>query len=186
MRYWAGSNPHVLHEAPLHPEKITVWCGLHALSVIGPFFDNRHVTINGNRYRTVITDYFWHELNDDMWFQQDGAISLTAHVTIDLLKSKNGERVISRNGPVDWPPRSCDLTPLDFFLWGHVKLLVYANNPATIQEVRANIEREIAAIPVNLCERVVKNWVQRLDFCPCPWWSCGRNLISYIIATKCT
>ena len=64
-----------------------------------------------------------------MWFQQDGATSHTARFTIDLLKGKFGERVISRNGPVEWPPRSCDLTPLDFFLWGHIKSLVYANKP---------------------------------------------------------
>lgn len=173
MRYWSGSNSHVIHEAPLHPEKITVWCGLHAGGVIGPYFfvdgANRHVTVNGNRYRTMLTDYFWHELDgidlDDMWFQQDGATSHTAHVTIDLLKSKFGERVISRNGPVNWPPRSCDLTPLDYFLWGYVKSLVYTNKPATLQELRANIEREIAEIPINLCKKVVENWIQRLDFC---------------------
>ncbi len=125
MRYWSGNNPHVLHETQLHPEKITVWCGLHAGGVIGPYFfvddENRHVTVNGNRYRAMLTDYFWHELEGmdlaDMWFQQDGATSHTANITIDLLKGKFGERVISRNGPVEWPPRSCDLTPLDYFLW---------------------------------------------------------------------
>ena len=26
------------------------------------------------------------------------------------------EQLISRFGPVSWPPRSCDITPLDFFL----------------------------------------------------------------------
>lgn len=35
MRYWTESNPHVLHEAPLHPEKVTVWCAMHAGGVIG-------------------------------------------------------------------------------------------------------------------------------------------------------
>lgn len=172
MRYWAESNPHVIHEAPLHPEKITVWCGLHAGGVIGPYFfvdeNDRHVTVNGNRYRDMINDYFWPQLNgmdsDDMWFQQDGATSHTAHVTIDLLKSKFDERVISRNGPVEWPPRSCDLTPLDYFLWGYVKSLVYSNKPTTIGELRANIEREIAGISADLCKRAVENWVQRLDF----------------------
>ncbi|GFV53203.1 hypothetical protein TNCV_1065621 [Trichonephila clavipes] len=34
-----------------------------------------------------------------------------------------GDRLISRFGPVNWPPRSCDLTPLDYFLWGYVKSL---------------------------------------------------------------
>ena len=76
MRYWPGENPHVLHETPLHPQKITVWCGLHAGGVIGRYFfvddNDRHVTVNVNRYRAMITDYFWPELEDmnldNMWF----------------------------------------------------------------------------------------------------------------------
>ena len=45
----------------------------------------------------MITEYFWSELDDmdmdNMRFQQDGATSHTANVTIDLLKTKFGERV---------------------------------------------------------------------------------------------
>lgn len=36
-----------------------------------------------------------------------------------------------RSGPIPWLPRSPDLTPIDFFLWGHVKQLVNATTPAT-------------------------------------------------------
>ena len=35
-------------------------------------------------------------------------MKLISGVTIDLLKGKFGESVISRNGPVEWPPRSCE------------------------------------------------------------------------------
>ncbi|GFS91887.1 hypothetical protein TNCV_1930681 [Trichonephila clavipes] len=51
-------------------------------------------------------------------FQQDGATCHTARATIDLLKDTFGDRLISRFGPVNWRPRSCDLTPLDYFMWG--------------------------------------------------------------------
>ena len=34
-------------------------------------------------------------------------------------------RWLVRGGPVAWPPRSPDLTPLDYYLWGHTKTLVY-------------------------------------------------------------
>ena len=38
----------VLLETPLHPQKVTVWCGFHAGGVIGPYFfvdeNDRHVT----------------------------------------------------------------------------------------------------------------------------------------------
>ena len=53
----------------------------------------------------------------DIWFQQDGATCLTANVTIDLLRTVFGNRIIGRNADVNWPPRTCDLTPLDFFFF---------------------------------------------------------------------
>ncbi|GFU27886.1 DUF4817 domain-containing protein [Trichonephila clavipes] len=65
----------------------------------------------------------------ELWFQQDGATRHIARATIDLLKDTLGDRLISRFGPVNWPPRSCDLTPLDYFLWSYVKSLVYADKP---------------------------------------------------------
>ncbi|GFW21533.1 hypothetical protein TNCV_1533561 [Trichonephila clavipes] len=50
------------------------------------------------------------ELNNhgvqELWFQQDGATCHTARATIDLLKDTFGDRLISRFGPVNWPPRS--------------------------------------------------------------------------------
>ncbi|GFU88071.1 uncharacterized protein TNCV_1336401 [Trichonephila clavipes] len=76
--------------------------------------------VNGDRYRAMITNFFIPELNNhdvqELWFQQDGATCHTARATIDLLKDTFGDRLISRFGPVNWPPRSCDLTPLDYFL----------------------------------------------------------------------
>ncbi|GFT11394.1 uncharacterized protein TNCV_1144601 [Trichonephila clavipes] len=72
----------------------------------------------------MITNFFIPELNNhdvqELWFQQEGAICHTARATIDLLKDTFGDHLISRFGPVNRPPRSCDLTPLDYFLWGYV------------------------------------------------------------------
>ena len=64
--------------------------------------------------------------------------------------------------------RSCDIPPLDFFLRGHIKSLVYANKPATLDDLKDNIQREIANVPVEMCARVVENWVQRIDRCKRP------------------
>ena len=66
---------------------------------------------------------------DDVYFQQDGTTWHTSGETIGLLHEKFPGRVISRNGDYNWPPRSCDLTPLDFFIWGYVKDKVYADTP---------------------------------------------------------
>jgi hypothetical protein len=57
-----------------------------------------------------------------MHFQQDGA-------------PPHPGRWIGRAAPLPWPPRSPDLTPLDFFLWGFVKDRVYVPSlPARVAE----------------------------------------------------
>ena len=90
----------------------------------------------------------------DMWFQQDGATCHTALATMDLLRGEFGEHFLSRSGPVNWPPRSCDLTPLDYFLWGYVKAYVYTDRPASIDALEDNIEGFIRAIPTEMLEKV--------------------------------
>jgi hypothetical protein len=34
-RIWATENPVVIHEKPLHPERVTVWCAICSTDVIG-------------------------------------------------------------------------------------------------------------------------------------------------------
>ena len=82
---------------------------------------------------------------DEIWFQQDGATCHTATVTIELLKSKFADKLISKIGPVNWPARSCGLTPLDYFLWGYDKSQIYADKLATINALESKISRVILA-----------------------------------------
>ncbi|GFU04208.1 putative DD41D transposase [Trichonephila clavipes] len=164
-RIWSEANPQVYVETPLHPEKLTVWYALWAGGIIGQYFfkndEGHNVTVNGDRYRAIITNFFIPELNNhdvqELWFQQDGATCHTARATIDLLKDTFGDRLISRFEPVNWPPRSCDLTPLDYFLWGYVKSLVYADNPQTFDHLEDNMRRVIADIRPQMLEKVIEN-----------------------------
>ena len=68
----------------------------------------------------------------NIWFQQDGAISNTAETTLDVLRPVFEDRIISRRADVVWPPRSCNLAPLDYYFWGAVKDKWYADKPETI------------------------------------------------------
>ncbi|GFT47523.1 transposable element Tc3 transposase [Trichonephila clavipes] len=145
-------------------EKLTVWCALWAGGIIGPYFKNdegHNVTVNGYRYRAMITNFFIPELNNhdvqELWFQQDGATCHTARATIYLLKDTLGDRLILRFEPVNWPPRSCDLTPLDYFLWGYVKSLVYVDKPQTLDHLEDSIRRVIADIRPQMLEKVIEN-----------------------------
>ncbi|GFV11323.1 uncharacterized protein TNCV_3724121 [Trichonephila clavipes] len=164
-RIWSEANPQVYVKTPLHPEKLTVWCALWTGGIIGPYFfkndEGHNVTVNGDRYRAMITNFFIPELNNhdvqELWFQQDGGTYHTARATIDLLKDPLGDRLILRFGPVNWPPRSCDLTPLDYFLWGYVKSLVYADKPQTLDHLEDNIRRVIVDIRPQMLGKVIDN-----------------------------
>ncbi|GFT76908.1 transposable element Tc3 transposase [Trichonephila clavipes] len=119
-RIWSEAKPQVYVETPSHPEKLTVWCALWAGGILLQKNDEGHnITVNSDRYRAMIINFFIPELKthdvQELWFQQDGATCHTARVTIDLLKDTFGDRLISRFGPVNWPSRSCDSTPLVYF-----------------------------------------------------------------------
>ncbi|GFW87885.1 uncharacterized protein TNCV_1359891 [Trichonephila clavipes] len=179
-RIWSEANPQVYVKTPLHPEKLTVWCALWAGGITGPYFfkndEGHNVTVNGDRYRAMITNFFIPELNNqdvqELWFQQDGATCHTARATIDLLKDTFGDHLISHFGPVNWPPRSCDLTPLDYFLWGYVKSLVYADKPQTLDHLEDYIRRVIVDIRPQMLENLSK--------IGCPDWTTSEPAMAVI------
>ena len=69
----------------------------------------------------------------NIWFHLDGATCRTADATLEVLRPVFQDRIISRRANVVWPPRSCDLTPLDYYLWAAVKDKCYVDNPQTIE-----------------------------------------------------
>ncbi|GFV36511.1 uncharacterized protein TNCV_2260301 [Trichonephila clavipes] len=157
-------------------------------SEANPQVDEGHnVTVNGDRYRASITNFFIPELNNhdvqEQWFQQDGATCHTARATIDLLKDTFGGRLISRFGPVNWPPRSCDLTPLDYFLWGYVKSLIYADKPQTLDHLEDNIRRVISDIWPQMLEKVIENWTTSepavVVLCQKSYLKCNATRLSF-------
>ncbi|KAK3881581.1 hypothetical protein Pcinc_013963 [Petrolisthes cinctipes] len=65
----------------------------------------------------------------------DGAPVHFARDTRDFINVMYPDKWIGRGGPIAWPPKSPDLTPLDFYLWGHLKSRVYATQINTRQEL---------------------------------------------------
>ena len=63
------------------------------------------------------------------------------------------------------PPRSTDLSPCDFFLWGYIKGKVYVDKPRDIPQWQTAIEREMRAILRRMCEQVMTNFSRRLNEC---------------------
>lgn len=69
----------------------------------------------------------------------DGA---PAHFSVNVRQSlyeRFRDRWIRRGGPIPWPPHSPDLNPLDFYLWGDLKALVYETSVQDVESLCTHI-----------------------------------------------
>ena len=60
-----------------------------------------------------------------------------------------------------WPPHSLDITPLDFFLWGYVKDIVYRTKVWDMTDLKQKISNAIATIDETMLQRT---W-QEIEYC---------------------
>ena len=126
------------------------------------------VTVNADLYVEMLQNFFTPQLvrfpvNENTSFQQDGATSHTARMSMNAVNALFPNRVVSRNGDISWPPRSPDLTPCDYFLWGYLKTQVFETKPRTIADLKQRIQDEVAAIPVEMWREVMKSFRSRLE-----------------------
>ena len=89
--------------------------------------------------------------------QQDGATCHTVEATLRVLRPVFDDRIISRRADVVWPPRSCNLKPLGYFLWCVVENQCYADKPNTIYALKDNIREAIGEIQLHTIDNVLKN-----------------------------
>jgi hypothetical protein len=105
-------------------------------------------------------------LRGNIIFQHDGASAHNVHKVRDYLNAQFQNRWLGIYGPIEWPPRSPDLTPLDFFLWGHLKTIVYADPSINLQ----NLKDKITATCNQLTDEQItaatnKEFMRRVEAC---------------------
>ena len=91
--------------------------------ILGPFFSNE-ASITENVYFDLLTENVAPQLDDlqpIIIFQQDSAPPHWGLQVRGFLNQTFPDLGIGRDGSIPWSPRSPDITPLDFFLWGYVK-----------------------------------------------------------------
>ncbi|UYV61200.1 hypothetical protein LAZ67_1003794 [Cordylochernes scorpioides] len=94
-------------------------------------------TVTGINYLTMLADSIFPAIralygNDDFYFQLDGAPPHYHRDVRAYLDQNLSGQWIGRRGPIEFPARSPDLTPLDFFLWSTVKDGVYKRKPRNL------------------------------------------------------
>uniref|UniRef100_V5G1N2 DUF4817 domain-containing protein n=1 Tax=Anoplophora glabripennis TaxID=217634 RepID=V5G1N2_ANOGL len=143
---WAHENPHAIRPRNFQVEfSVNVWKGVFSNYLFGPYFLLQRV--NGDNFlEFLITEHgnMWEEvplnLRLNAWFQLDGCPAHFHRNVRGWLDYNFPQRWIGRGGPISWPPRSPDLTPLDFFVWGYVKDKVYMVPVHTREELIDRIQ----------------------------------------------
>ena len=107
----------------------------------------------------MLNEFLFTKIEEDnignIWFQQDGTTCYTAEVILDILCPVFEDHIISRRANVVWPPRSWDLTPLDYYLWGAAKDKCYAEKPEAIDFLKDNIREVIGEIQLHTIDNVL-------------------------------
>ena len=94
---------------------------------------------------------------------QDGAPPHFSCFVTDILNERFPDAWIGRGGPIPWPPRSPDLSPLDFFLWGYIKNIVYAEKIRNIQQLQNRITSAIKNVTRDMIQKTWQEIEFRLD-----------------------
>ena len=163
IRIWGSQNPCEVFERD--SPKINIWCGLMHNQIIGPFIFAES-TITANIYLDMLKHYVVPQLEEfqpRVVFQQDGAPPHWGLIVRDFLNETFPNRWIGRNGPTPWPPRSPDITPLDFFLWGYVKDRVYRTPLRDVETLQSRIIEVLATVNEEMLENTWRKIEYRLD-----------------------
>lgn len=172
-RHWAQNNPFWVGQVnEVAPAKVMAWTGILDTEIIGPFFFDAHV--NGETYLEMLNDFVMPELlrkrldPNDICYMHDGA---PPHITRDV-RAYLDQNFLSWIGRGDgenkflaWPPRSPDLNPLDFFLWGHLQHRVHMFTYDSVHQMTNAVVREAQEISEHTLQRVQANMVKRLHAC---------------------
>lgn len=145
-------------------------CGTIEGKIIGSYIFNER--LGGDVYLNFLMNELPLLLEDvsletrlNMFFQHDGC---PAHFSINVreyLNLRYPGKWIGRGSVFPWPPRSPDLTCLDFYLWGRLKDLVFQTRPTTREDMVNRIRNAIDSISMAEIEATVFSTRQRLRLC---------------------
>lgn len=168
--HWSKVNPHWIVKKFLNSPKIMVWAAVGAPGIIGPVFIDGN--IDGAAYLELLANDFFPAFSNlrnssDLIFMQDGAPPHWNQIVRDWLNQNLPHRWIGRGGPHDtniaWPPRSPDLTPMDFAVWGLIKNKVYVRNYENLTDLKASIAaafQELTAEIISATLQNMKKWLK--------------------------
>jgi hypothetical protein len=140
------------------------WFGVWGLYLFEE--DDVNVTVTSDRYCAMLENFLRPKLDDfsmNMEQRMCGFNKMVQQPTHLVVRSESAREIFpghvaSLRGDIGWPPRSSDLTPCDFFLWGYLKAEVYQHRPQTLEGLKEAITQKVAAIPPEMTRRVMEKY----------------------------
>lgn len=171
--YWAEENPHIPFIRGYQQKfSVNVWCGILGDNLLGPHF--LPPRLNAGNYLEFLQEVLPEFLMDvpvnlfaQHWFQHDGCPAHYGRAVRAHLDQVYPGRWIGRGGAVEWPARSPDLTPSDFYLWGAMETAVYETPVDDVDDLMARIVMagEVVREDAGVFGRVRGKWLARCRRC---------------------
>jgi hypothetical protein len=99
------------------------------------------------------------------WFQHDGAPVNYTRQAQQVLDRRYPDSWIGRGGPINWPVSSPELTPLDYFLWGHMKNYVYREPVNSLEQLDDRLHEALATITPQMIQGAQASLIRRARLC---------------------
>jgi hypothetical protein len=130
--------------------KVNVFCAVSRSQIHGPLFFSEN-TITGH----VLEHFHFPQLEVNSVIWQQDVVPPQYNITATVPESSNSGKIDrwgGGGGYILWPPRSPDLTPMDFSFWGFVKCNVYtAPMPVDFLKLRGRTVNILSACKVLKC-----------------------------------
>lgn len=154
---WSPKGHIPYREISPFPPSVSVWAAISYYGKLNLAFYEGN--LDQFDYQDILQEHLYPQANA-LWGQgtwllaQDGATCHTAETTIKDIHDNGGE-------PLDWPPASPDLNPLEN-VWHVLKNLVYKRNPTTERHLRDFILEEWNNLPNNEVIQIAESFPRRL------------------------
>jgi len=172
--HYAEENPHCLKETHVQGQyNVNVWMGMVDNRIIGPHFFPEHINITAEVYSEFLEETLPTLLDDiplNIWpniiYQQDSHPAHTSVLARAILNRRFMHRWIGIHSDFqEWPPRSPDLTPMDFFVWGYIRDQVYQTLPHNRGDLIEKIKAASRNITPAMINKVRQSFMRRVALC---------------------
>lgn len=170
--FWSDDNPRAVRQRNFQEAwSFNVFCAIKNNRILALYFyeDN----LNSERYLSILRNVISANLHTlpefvarNAWYQMDGAPAHTSGAVGEVIEEMFGDRWFAHNGPYKFPPRSPDLTPLDYFIWGYVKDQVYSTPVTTKDDLRNRVRGVFNALDGEAISRATHlSILKRIEKC---------------------